>query len=424
VKRLVLLATISMFIYSSAFAGGFQLNEQGARALAMGGAFAGLANDPSALYFNPAGITQLKGTNFYFGTTLIMPLGTYKVPGNSNVTYEQKSQTFTPVNFYLTHAFTDKLSVGLSFNNQFGLGTKWDANWPGRYLAINTDLKTYQATAAIAYKVLDNLSISAGGVFGMADVTIEKKSPYPLGIPKDFMVTLKGDGNAFGFTAGVLYKPLKDLQFGLSYRSEISYDLKGTATSDPASVTFVHPLLNVPVTVPFPNGDITAPLSTPQSITFGLAYMPQNNLTVTADFQYVGWSSYDKLDITFASYDLDANPANGIQNTQSTIRDYKNTFIARAGFEYTASDMLILRGGVLYDHNPVKNELVEPSLPDADRLGLNIGYGAKLSDRIGLDVAYFLLIFRDRDINKSVFGFNGQYSTTAHLFGVNISYSL
>ena len=180
----------------------------------------------------------------------------------------------------------------------------------------------------------------------------------------------------------------------------------------------------MPVTVPFPNGDITAPLATPQSITFGLSYMPQNNLTITADFQYVGWASYDKLAVTFANYDLDANPANGVQNTQSTVRDYKNTYIARAGFEYTASDMFILRGGVLYDHNPVKNELVEPSLPDADRLGLNIGYGAKLSDRIGLDVAYFLLIFRDRDINKSVFGFNGQYSTTAHLFGVNLSYSL
>ena len=86
-KKLVILAVIGMFAYSNAFASGFQLNEQGARALAMGGAFAGLANDPSALYFNPAGITQLRGTNFYFGTTLIMPLGTYKTPGakSSNI---------------------------------------------------------------------------------------------------------------------------------------------------------------------------------------------------------------------------------------------------------------------------------------------------------------------------------------------------
>ena len=418
-KKLVILAVIGMFAYSNAFASGFQLNEQGARALAMGGAFAGLANDPSALYFNPAGITQLRGTNFYFGTTLIMPLGTYKTPGATEANYEQKAQTFTPINFYLTHSFTDDFAVGLSVNNQYGLGTKWDSNWPGRHLAINTDLKTFQGTLAVAYKVLDNLSISAGGMFGLTDVTIERKSPTGLASPKEFLVSLKGDGTAIGFTAGVLYKPLKELQLGLSYRSEMSYDLEGTAASEPSG--FTHPLLSA--YIPFPNGDITAPITTPQNITFGLAYMPQDNLTFTADFQYVGWSSYDKLEVTFANYDLDAKTA-GVQNVQSAVRDYENSFIVRAGFEYTSSDLLTLRGGVLYDKNPVKNELVEPTLPDADRIGLNIGYGAKITEHLGVDIAYFLLLFSDRSIGKSQFGYNGQYSTTAHLFGVNISYSL
>ncbi len=419
-KKLVLLATISVFICSNLFASGFQLNEQGARAMAMGGAFAGLANDPSAMYFNPAGITQLRGTNFYFGTTLIMPLASYKAPGTSKAEYEQKAQTFTPINFYLTHSFTEKLAVGLSVNNQYGLGTKWDSNWPGRYLAVNTEVQTFQGTLAVAYKLLDNLSVSAGGVFAYTNVIIERKVATGLPSPSEFMLKLDGDGTAFGFTAGVLYKPLDQLQLGLSYRSEISSDLEGTATSEPGG--FTHPVYGV--YVPFPNGDIAAPLTTPQNITVGLAYMPKDNLTLTADFQYVGWSSYDKLEVTFANYDLDMNPANGTQGTQATIRDYKNSYIARAGFEYVISQAFKLRGGVLYDHNPVKDELVEPTLPDADRIGLNIGYGAKIGEHFGIDVAYFLLLFADRDINKSQFGFNGSYSTTAHLFGVNFSYSL
>jgi long-chain fatty acid transport protein len=423
VKKLVQLAAISVLIYSSVLASGFQLNEQGARAMAMGGAFAGLANDPSALYFNPAGITQLKGTNFYLGGTLIMPLGSYKAPGSKDVTAEQVAQTYTPVNFYVTHAFSDDFSIGLSINNQYGLGTKWDENWSGRYLAVNTQVKTFQGTFAVAYKILDNLSISAGAVYGLADVTIEKKNAYPLNMGKDFLISLDGDGGALGFTAGLLYKPFDNLQFGLSYRSEISYDLEGTSTSDPASVTFTHPVYNVPVTLAFPNGDIKAPLTTPQNITFGLAYMANKNLTLTADFQYVGWSSYDKLEVTFASYDLDANSANGMQNVQSTIRDYKDTYIVRAGLEYTVSDAFTLRGGVLYDHNPVKDELVEPTLPDADRIGLNLGYGAKIGN-LGIDVGYFFLIFADREVNKSTFGLNGTYSMTAHLLGMNLSYSL
>lgn len=419
-KKLVLIATISVFVYSSAFASGFQLNEQGARAMAMGGAFAGLANDPSALYFNPAGLTQLRGTNFYLGTTLIMPLATYKAPG-TKVEYEQKSQTFTPINFYLTHSFSEKLAVGLSVNNQYGLGTQWGANWPGKYLAVDTEVKSFQGTLAVAYKLLDNLSISAGGVFALTDVTIDRKSPtgVPSPLPTEFMVKLKGDGTGIGFTAGLLYKPINKLQLGLSYRSEVSIDLDGTAESEPAG--FTHPLIGAYIA--FPSGDITSSLTTPQNLTFGLAYMPQDNLTLTADFQYVGWSSYDKLEVTFANYDLSGTTP-GMQNVQSTPREYENTYIVRAGFEYVVSESFKLRGGVLYDNNPVKDELVEPTLPDADRIGLNIGYGAKITEHFGIDVAYFLLMFADRDVNKSQFGFNGSYSTTAHLFGVNLSYSL
>ncbi len=69
--------------------------------MTMGGAFTGLTNDPSALFFNPAGITQLVGTQFYIGSTLIAPLGTYRVTNETKIEYEQKSNVFTLVNFIL-----------------------------------------------------------------------------------------------------------------------------------------------------------------------------------------------------------------------------------------------------------------------------------------------------------------------------------
>jgi long-chain fatty acid transport protein len=415
VKKLVQLAIIGMLIYSNVLAGGFQLNEQGTRAMAMGGAFAGLANDPSALYFNPAGITQLKGTNFYLGGTLIMPLGSYTAPGSKDVTAEQVAQTYTPVNFYVTHAFSDDFSIGLSINNQYGLGTKWDKNWTGRYLAVNTQVQTYQGTLAVAYKVLDNLSISAGVVYGITDVTIENKKAVVIQTSAttslnlgDVSPSMEGDGSAFGFTAGILYKPFDDFQIGLSYRSEIAYDLSGTVATTP-NVLSVGSL-----TIPIADQNIEASLTTPQNITFGVAYMPKKNLTLTADFQFIGWSSYDKLEII--NSDTKAT-------ISSVIRDYKDTYIARAGLEYAVSDVFILRGGVYYDHNPVKDELVEPTLPDADRIGLNIGYGAKIGN-LGIDVGYCFLIFMDREVKKSTFGLNGTYSMTAHLLGMNLSYSL
>ena len=204
----ILLLTISLT--ARIFAGGFQLNEHGARAMAMGGAFTGLANDPSAVFFNPAGITQLKGTQFYLGTTLIAPLSSYKVPGTTKLEYEQKTQVFTPINFYVTQEITDKLYAGIGVNNPYGLGTTWPSTWVGKYLAVDTQLKSFFITPVVAYQLLDNLSLSVGGTFALADVTIKWKSPSPLG--GDFTLTLEGDGTAFGFAAGILYKPYQDYQ--------------------------------------------------------------------------------------------------------------------------------------------------------------------------------------------------------------------
>ena len=420
-KKLLTLLLVCSIFAGSIYAGGFQLNEQGARAMAMAGAFTGLANDPSAIYFNPAGITQLSGTNFSLGTTMILPLAKFNLPQPNNSQTDMDSQVFTLINFYLTHAFSEKLSVGIGINNQFGLGTRWNPNWIGRKLAVETSVKAFTLTPVLAYKLFKNFSVSAGPTISMAKVKITQKSSNPNPTQPEPLITLESVyATAVGFTAGILYK-LNDMwQFGLSYRSESKYSLTGTVASDPS--TFVHPLLHIGL--PFPNGTISAPLTTPQSATLGIAWMPDKDWTATFDFQFVGWSSYDNLTVTFDNYDLDLNPANGTQNVETIPRNYKDTYIARLGFEYKASENFAVRFGLLYDHNPVPDEYVEPTLPDADRLGFNIGFGGKLTEHLGVDFSYMYLSFNDRIVQYSKFGFNGTYSNSAHLFGFNLNYSL
>jgi len=416
---------------NSAYGSGFQLNEHGARAMAMAGAFTGLANDPSAVYFNPAGITQLSGTRFLAGVTLIAPSASFTGPQaplspalGANKQWDMESQLFNPINFYVTQQLSDDLFVGLGVNNQYGLGTKWDPKWAGRYLAGETEIQSFFFTGVVAYKLSDQFSISLGAVYSTATVLIARQIPHPLG-QADVNIHMEGDASSFGFTAGLMFKPSKEFSLGLSYRSEMTFDFEGTATSTPA--TFYHPLLKA--NLPFPNGDITAPLTTPQTITVGVGFMPSSDLTLTADFQYVGWSSYDKLAVTFKTYDLDLNPANGQQNVQSADRKYENSFIVRAGAEYNLSADFTLRGGLLFDKSPAADEYVDPTLPDANRIGLNIGFGYKFTDRLSVDLAYMMLIFSDRDITSSKTTVNnvpflGKYSSSANLFGFNISYNL
>jgi len=412
VKKLILNAAF-LFVFSvQALAGGFQINEHSARAMAMAGAFAGLANDPSAIYFNPAGLTQVQGTHLLFGSTLISPKASFRGPAPDVTEYTMQSQVFTPINFYFTHQFSDRFVVGLSLNNQYGLGTKWDNDWVGKYLAVDTELRTFFVTAVFSYKLTDALSISVGPIYTFGDVRIERyNSLAPFS--GDVYVKLKGDATAWGLTGGIFYKPDKSFSVGISYRSQVKFDFNGTAETEGAPAALVN-------AGRIPKGDITASLTTPRNVTFGMAFMPTDKLTITGDLQYVGWSSYDELAVDFKDPNF---------SDLAAARHYGDTFIHRLGVEYNMSDAIDLRGGILYDNNPVKDVLVDPTLPDSDRWGFNVGLGLNLTKHLKFDLAYMFLRFDERTISNSQVSytagdtpFNGTYNSSAHLFGFNVSY--
>ncbi len=381
----------------------------------MGGAFTALANDPSAVFFNPAGLTQLSGTHILGGVTLIKPSSTFRGPSPSIQEWKMDDQIFNPINLYVTHQFNEDFSAGLSINNPYGLGTLWDENWIGKYLAIETEIRTFFFTPVVAYKISDNLSIGGGPVITYGDVIIHRKSDI-LPFEGDAVIELEGTGTGFGYTAGVLFKPTNELSLGLTFRSEVEMNFEGDANVTAPSQ--LGPAL--------PTGKIKAPLTTPLNVTFGLAALMSPELTLTADFQYVGWNSYDKLEVEF----LDFKDENGDNLIQSSIRDYGNGWIGRLGGEYKFDESLDIRAGVFYDSNPVKDEKLDPTLPDADRLGFNIGFGYRFSESLSVDLAYLFLRFEERKITNSEeeyspgsAKFNGVYNSSAHLLGINFSYS-
>lgn len=410
-KNLVLKFVLLLLPFSQIFGGGFQINEQSARAMAMAGAFAGLANDPSAIFFNPAGITQLSGTHFMAGATIILPKGSFRGPSPAISEYDMEKKVFTPINFYATQQITDNLFVGVSVNNQYGLGTYWPKNWVGRYLAVDTEIKTFFFTPVVAYKLGDKLSVSAGLTYATGDITISR---YANLSPMDAeaYISLHGTAHAYGVTAGILYKPLKQLAFGLSYRSQAKFKFSGTAKVTAPAILKAQ----------IPHGNISSNLTVPENVTFGVAVMPTDKINLTTDVQYIGWSSYNKLVVNF-------------QNSQypplSSVKNYKNTFILRIGGEYKYTDKLSIRLGFLRDFNPVYSMYVEPTLPDANRSGYNIGFGYKITNNFSLNVAYMFLRFDERKITDSRVDytngnarFNGVYNSVAGLFAIDFSYNL
>jgi long-chain fatty acid transport protein len=411
-SKLGALAILLTFLSIKAFGGGFQLNEHSAKAMAMGGAFTAVANDASAIYFNGAGLMQLDGTNILIGTTAIAPVSTFRGVYPAITEYGTEKKVFFPTHAWISHRFNDKISAGIGFTVPYGLETNWDPNWVGRYLAVQTKLFVYTISPVLAYKFSDQLFVSAGIIYSWANVTItQKTSQTPF--QGDAYTTLEGnDNSSFGYSFGLMMKPDPRVTIGASLRSQINYTFDGTATTTGASQ----------LSSELPNGSASANLSTPINVTVGVAYDVLPQFKLSADFEFIGWSSYDKLAVNFA------NP-----NYKDILspRLYDNSYILRLGGDYKLSDMFEVEAGIYYDKSPVQPEFVNPSLPDANRLGFSFGFGVKPIQNLEINAAYLFIRASELTVLDSQqyytpgkSPFNGTYNSYANLASIGLSFSL
>lgn len=401
-RATILIAAAALLVLiplTAAFSGGFQLNEHGARAMGQGGAFAARASDLSAIYFNPAGLAYQNGTQIYLGATLIMPQTSFYGPDQLNTNQETKmvSQTFSPINVYASCQITDDLVAGVGVNNPYGLGTEWPASWSGRFITTKVDLQTFFFTPTLAYKFGDKFSLGVGMNYVTGKVTLNSVLSDPFDPHANVSITANGTG--FGWNVGVMYKPLDDVSIGVSYRSQVKIDANGTASFDPYRSVY-------------PAGDVSSSLTLPATGYIGIAYSPNKNLTLEADYQYVGWSSYKELAITFKKDN----------SVEVAPQNFIDTYIVRLGGEYTMGDWR-LRAGLLYDHTPEPTTYIEPLLPDADRDEVSVGLGYSLTKHISVDLAYMFINFDQRRAVGTAINFDGTYNSTANLIAVDLGYS-
>jgi len=155
--RLLLLLSLSVLLASgSAFASGFALPEQGAKAVGMGGAFVATADDPSAIYFNPAGMAQQRNAEFLVGGTAITFSNQFTGDPNDPFTSGQsgryRAHTFVPPNAYFILPIGGNLTAGVGLMTPFGLRTNWQDPWPGRFISRDANVKVLSVEPALAWQ--------------------------------------------------------------------------------------------------------------------------------------------------------------------------------------------------------------------------------------------------------------------------------
>jgi len=393
---------LSMLVVCIALGGGYQLNEHSARAVGMGGAFVARASDPSAIFYNPAGLAFQEGVNVMGGGTIILPSTKFKHSSGAFPEIEQEDQMYYPPNLYGTYAIDNQWVIGIGVFTPYGLGSEWNKDWIGSAFAVKTEVQTFYINPTVSYKISDQLSVGAGFSYIYGTVDLSRRIPITAyGV--NGTLKLDGTGTGYGFNAGILYKPSEKLSFGASYRSLTELEFSGDAVFSDMG----------PAAGLFTGGSGKATLPMPANIFVGAAYKVSCDLTVEADFQYVGWSSYDELVINLPS------------GASKQEKNWDDGYLGRIGAEYQLSKEFALRAGVVYDITGQPASKMEPMLPDADRIDPSIGFSYNLTDQLSVDVAYMIVLFSERTSTYVEAGtqFGGTYNSNAHLFCLDIGYS-
>ncbi|MEN8214641.1 MAG: outer membrane protein transport protein, partial [Pseudomonadota bacterium] len=397
---------------SQGHAAGFQLIEQSVSS--MGTAYAGaaaLAEDATTIYFNPAGMTRLQGSNLSGGLHLVIPRaefsdrGSTHVLGGVGVTLGDDAggdagELKAAPNAFLTHQFNDEIYLGLGLNVPYGLATDYSRTWTGRYYAIRSEILTLNINPSLAYKVNEQFSLGIGvnAMYLDAELTnaIDFGSMDALGLfglppgalgltpgASDGFTKVAGDGWGWGYNLGLLYE-LPQTRFGVSFRSKIDFDVSGDAKLDAP-----HPGL----AAFFADTSAKSEVTLPWTLSLSMVHQLNPEWALLADYTRTGWGSLEELRFTFG---------NGFPDGVTTLKwEDSNRF--SVGATYTPGSKWTYRAGLAFDESPIPNATYRtPRIPTGDRLWLAFGLGYQFSDNLSLDLGYAHLFIDDPAIDKDI----------------------
>ncbi|MDH5409659.1 MAG: OmpP1/FadL family transporter, partial [Gammaproteobacteria bacterium] len=395
-------------------AGGYQIPEMSIKGMGMGNAFTAVADDASAIWFNPAGIAFQKGKVLTIGGDIIKPSHEF-TPNGGSTTYSAKERTFFVPHGYITYNSPEHPVVfGLGINSPFGLSTNWrnsGAPFASESTAVKmaksvsfSEIKMANINPTIAYKINDRLSIGGGiSYYHVDEVHLDNQ-----------ILLLEGDGNGWGANFGLMYKADR-FDFGLNYRSQVKADIDGVATGGPdLGVLGAAALIGVTSTA-------KTSVTFPDIFNIGVAYRPDNKLLLSFDLDWTRWETFDSIDITYGTSAL-----NAITGANSSIAEnWKNTLALRMGAEWKYNNKFKSRIGYVFDPTPIRDTDFSPRLPGEDRQLITLGFGYEQSQNLTIDMAYAYVWLDDRNQTASsavTTSYNGEYKGNTHIFSASLTY--
>jgi long-chain fatty acid transport protein len=458
---------------ASCYGSAFTITELGSRAAGMGTAFIAVADDGSAIFYNPAGIAFQPGAHMQMDAAVVVGLFRF-TPSNTPVgqvvpTPKGYSQNIKPhfiplANLYASIQLSPKLTFGFGMFTPFGLAansTNFNDGDPnltkfvGRFAGTRDALQSFWFQPTIAYKLTENTSIAVGPALVHTHLFLESSFLNPIGddaltfgrtaastvfpgVPKEQAAAtiarllpegrnrIAGTSNSPAIAAGFLWKNEKTkTNVGFSYRSAVTNHLSGKVSfafgKGYALEQFIGPDF---LTKQFPNQDVTGSFTTPATYGVGIKNSALHGITLAFDVRVLDYTRFQSVPLNFGINETNANVA--LPAERRLVFDFRNSYNIAVGAEKALNPKTTVRLGYLFDRSPVVDKSVGPLFPDANRNSLTAGGTYKLGNK-EFTIFYEAMQFSDRTTNvaanNNIFT-NGKYDNFAHVAGLGMRFDV
>jgi long-chain fatty acid transport protein len=368
-------------------AGGFFIQENNSL---LGQAFAGRGVDNgnvSTMFTNPANMSSVQKHAVHAQLTGILPSAKFTQTGGAetgNNGGNGAKNALVPA-LYLLGKVNEKVRVGLGITSPWGLTTKWNDGWVGRFFAIRSSIQTININPSISYKMNDQWAFGVGVSLEYMKANLSKDIPFTAN--PQARVNISGQDYAMGANLGLIYSPWTSTRFGLSWRSEVSHNLKGHVvyTGVPAAVAAARS--------EFRTGAATAAMRTPDIFNLSASHDCNAQWTILADAMFTKWDVLRQISV----FHKDAN-----RFLTPERLNWKNTWMLSAGVNYKPSKNWVLRLGGAWDQSPTRNDTRSFRLPENDRVWASTGVDYNWSDCTTIKVSYAHLFVKKTTIDQTL----------------------
>src|ERR1700757_345384 len=220
IKKIIAISLLTLpFLLN---AQGFQVNLQGQVQQGMAGAGTGLIQDAAAVFFNPGGVTFLKGNSVSAGATATIANGEY-IDTPSGTVSRTNNPISTPFAAYAVFGskdsanFFSKFKFGVGVYTPFGSTARWEDGWTGRFALTSLKLQSIFFQPTVSYKICNKLGFGAGLVYAYGNVELKQDLPLINTSGAYGSADLTGTAGGWGYNLGLYYNPIEKLSIGLTY---------------------------------------------------------------------------------------------------------------------------------------------------------------------------------------------------------------